>query len=334
MNNTERSDNLSGYYTVDCSVRDRNIFYFVLYEDYTAWPASKWNPNSSQGPHAKDIKKRILVWIRENAEDDQWSQETLTGISRLFGESCKKPKPQFVGIAGTDVYSIGSGEKGFEEKIPYFDQGGPFQGSASKARSIDGWLYAAGGGHCVGKRIAKGQWQSFTKKIRTPSEKNGQSHFFRDIDGFSVNDIYCVGDYGYVCHFDGEAWELQNLPTNINLQSVVCAGDGFVYVSGLHGATYKGRGQQWKNLYKGHLETQPLSGMTLGFKDMVWYQDRVWCTSDYGLWTIKDDKLEEADVPGFVNGCVGNLSTADGVLLLAGHGGAAFLENGQWLPIY
>lgn len=157
---------------------------------------------------------------------------------------------------------------------------------------------------------------------------------FHDIDGFSEDDIYCAGSYGVVCHFDGKDWLLKSMPTNVSLQSLCCAGDGFVYVSGMHGATFKGRGDKWKTLYKGSHDANPLQGMVLGFKDMVWYEDRVWCTSDYGLWTIKDDKLEEADVPDFVRGCSGNLSAADGVLLLAGYGGAAFKENGQWQQIY
>jgi len=252
----------------------------------------------------------------------------------MFGEACTKPKPQFVGIAGRDVYSIGSGEKGFEKDIPDFEQGGPFRGTTHKARRIDGWLYVCGGRNSLGKRVANSEWQSFTKRIPNPKRSDRLFNMFSDVDGFAENDIYVVGNTGQVYNYNGKDWQKKSLPTDIDFQSVCCAGDGFVYISGMHGATYKGRGDQWECLYKGHLEENPMSGMVLGFKDMVWYEDRVWCTSDYGLWTIKDDKLEEADVPGFVLGCMGNLSAADGVLLLAGHGGAAFLENGQWQEIY
>ena len=330
MNKADRTEHLAGYYTLDCCVRDRNIFYFVLYEDYTRWPKSKWDPNSSDGPDAAEIPRRVLIWMRHKPDGKQWSHSHFPGIGDMLGEACTRPKPQFVGIAGLQVYSIGSGEAGFEKDIPTFAQGGPFR-SITRARRINGWIYACGGGNGLGKRVANGQWQSFTKGMPDPYKAD---ILLEDVDGFSESDIYMAGHDGRVYHFDGKVGRRKMLPTRMNFQSLCCAGDGFVYISGLHGATYKGRGDQWKCLYKGHLETGPMPGMILGFKDMVWYKDRVWCTSDYGLWTIRDDKLEEAEVPDFVRGCAGNLSTADGVLLLAGHGGAAFLEDGQWREIY
>ena len=334
MSEKSLENRISGFYTSDCSVRNRNMFYFILYEDYTRWPESKWDPNSSGFPFETDIEKRILIWVRDQSEAKQWSHQSLTGVYRMFGDSCVKPKPQFVGVGGPIVYSIGSGEKGFENDIPYFEDGGPFRGAIIKSRCIDGWLYVCGGNNSLGKRLANSDWYSFTKKIPNPKRSDRLSNSFYDVDGFSENEIYVAADTGKVYCFNGTDWQMKTLPTDGNFQSLCCAGDGFVYVSGMHGATYKGRGDQWKCLYKGHLETDPMPGMLLGFHDMVWYEDRVWCTSDYGLWTIKDDRLEEADVPGFVHGCMGNLSVADGVLLLAGHGGAAFLENGQWHAIY
>jgi hypothetical protein len=331
MNKEEHEKRLAGYYTLDCSVRDKNIFYFVLYEDYTKWSESKWDPDSDDGPADENVPKRVLMWMRHEPEGKQWSHANLRGIPMMFGETCTKPKPQFVGVAGSIVYSVGSGERGFEKNIPTFDQGGPFRNITCKSRRIDGWLYVCGGDNSLGKRVANSQWQSFTKGM--PNPKN-LDNILRDVDGFSESDIYIVGTKGSVYHFDGKKGRKTTLPTDMDFQSLCCAGDGFVYISGLHGATWKGRGDQWQCLYQGHREADPLPGMSLGFKDMVWYQDRVWCTSDYGLWIIKDDKLEAADVPRFVLGCAGNLSAADGVLLLAGHGGAAFLENGQWQAIY
>jgi hypothetical protein len=76
--------------------------------------------------------------------------------------------------------------------------------------------------------------------------------------------------------------------------------------------------------------------LSLPFRDMVWYEDKVWCSSDYGVWVIKDDKLASASslLPDGMSVYAGNLSTADGVLLMAGYGGAAFLEKGVWTKIF
>lgn len=92
------------------------------------------------------------------------------------------------------------------------------------------------------------------------------------------------------------------------------------------GTVYRDRGDDWTLLYDGM--------MTIPFKDMVWYQDRVWCTSDYGLWTITNGNLQEAPVEAGVKICFGYLSARDGVLLVAGHGGAAFCEDGEWKVIF
>ena len=70
--------------------------------------------------------------------------------------------------------------------------------------------------------------------------------------------------------------------------------------------------------------------MTLAFKDMVWFDGKVWCTSDYGLWVIKDGKLKEAELPAEVTACAGNLSVGDGVMLLAGMYGATVYDGKTW----
>lgn len=74
---------------------------------------------------------------------------------------------------------------------------------------------------------------------------------FEDIDGFNINDIYCVGGRGDVWHSDGMKWKQTHFPSNLDLYTVCCAGDGYVYISGYGGTTFKGRGDQWKQIYKG-----------------------------------------------------------------------------------
>lgn len=112
-------------------------------------------------------------------------------------------------------------------------------------------------------------------------------------------------------------------PSNAWISTVCCGGDGRVYISGYEGLTFVGRENKWKKIHDG--------GISLGFKNMVWYDDRVWCTNDYGIWTIYKDKLLKAnDLPAEIAVCAGHFAVGDGVLLLAGLGGAAFLENGTW----
>lgn len=92
--------------------------------------------------------------------------------------------------------------------------------------------------------------------------------------------LHMCGNARSVGRRDGKLWQRCAFPTNLWLTAVCCGGDGEVYVGGLHGHVYKGRGDLWKQI------------------------------------------------------CAGNLSARDGILLVAGHGGAAFHEDGQWKVIF
>lgn len=58
--------------------------------------------------------------------------------------------------------------------------------------------------------------------------------------------------------------------------------------------------------------------MTLPFKDMVWHQDKLRRTNDYGLWTLEVGELVQAAVPSEIYVCADNLSVGDGAMLMAG----------------
>lgn len=77
--------------------------------------------------------------------------------------------------------------------------------------------------------------------------------------------------------------ETTPFPTNKLLYTVCCAGDGFVYIADFDGAIWKGRNEQWTQITHG--------GMTMPFLDMGWFDGRLWCASDYGIWVLEDDKL-------------------------------------------
>ena len=251
----------------------------------------------------------------------------LGGFDSFISGISHKPKSQHIAVShSNDVVIVGSGESS-EEKIKHHRDGGPLRGGISKLRTIDGWAYLCGGNNSVTRREGPDNWSDISKSIPNPDREDYLHNRFEDIDGFNENDIYCVGTDGQVYHFDGKSWRQQDFPSNIHLYTVCCGQDGFVYISGFQGKTFKGKLNTW----------EVISGpsTTLPFKDMVWYENKVWCTSDHGVWTIENNKVIEAKLPtSGIRLCQGNLSAADGVLLLAGYGGAAFLENGEWTQLY
>ncbi|MDH0868134.1 hypothetical protein [Mitsuaria sp. GD03876] len=317
--------NIDGFNIVDCVVRSREILYLLGREDYTSWPTEKWDPESMPPPAEDQIQKRVYPVMLEKPGDKMFSNMKLTGFDLAQIGLSRFPKEQCVVMTlEGEVYAMGSGEAGIEDNLKSWRlEKGPRRGGVHKMRTIDGWLYFCMGNRGVGKRLGKNDWLHFNDQIPDPPE---ESNSFDDIDGFSESDIYCVGNAGNVWHFDGKAWRQLDFPSNIHLESVVCAGDGQVYISGAQGTIFKGRGQRWQRIHEG--------SMSLPFKDLVWYEDRVWATSDYGVWQIHNDKLQSAELPDYIGNCAGNLSVGDGVLLLAGYGGAAFLRDGKWTRIF
>jgi len=318
---------LQGFFFTDCVVRSRNIFSFVMSQWLTEQVIEEWEEQD------RDIDlrdKRIVHFARKEPHGSQWSGGQYEEWDTIIGGAASLPKEQFIGIqAFGDAYGcvIGSGEDYVDDPIPNWRDGGPDRGTISKIKTIEGYAWYCGGGRSVGKRLGRGQWLAHTLAIPVSADPSETGEGFRDMDAFNAEDIYAVGGHGDVWHYDGQHWRQLAFPSNTFLFSVCCAQDGQVYIAGYQGVVFAGRGDRWRKIHSGGL-------IALPFVDMVWYEDRVWCTNENGFWTIHDDQLHYvSDLPAEISVCAGNLSVNDGVMLVAGVGGAAFCEKGQWHSI-
>jgi hypothetical protein len=309
----EYAKTLKGYNIVGCAVRSKDGFVFVAQEDYTKWPG--WN---GEPPDDGDLHQRVVPFWRDDPVGQQWSMTQINAFEGICAAITLLPKPQLVvsGVRGF-VYSVGSGDESLEKEAPS-------RGGVSKLKTIGEHVYLAGGRRTVLRREDKDRWLALGNSM--PAGKFLSTNGFQDVDGFSETHLYAVGGEGDVWRGDGKAWTQCAFPTNARLNTVCCAPDGKVYISGIQGITFVGKDETWK------LVAEP--GLSILFKDMIWHEDRVWCTNDYGVWWIKDGQLKQADLPGSVGLCSGYLSARDGVLLLAGHRGAAFLESNRWQVIF
>lgn len=314
----------------DCAVRNRDIFAFVMEPSYTDEQVKEEEDNDWDSSLRI---KAIFTFARSHEPEKQWGAKFLQGWQPIVVGTAHKPLNQSIGIEQYSTFPsfdhkcfvTGSGPA--YEDLPLTSMGptkgekGNFlRGHLAKLKTLDGYLYACGGGRGFGKRLDRGKWQSFSQLIPYEYEKDRLGGF-DDFDGWGENDIYAVGGVGDVWHFNGAQWRQIPFPSNYPLSAVCCGGDGNVYIAGYNGI-FMGRENRWKRI--GSIPTD------LPIKDMVWYEDKVWCTNDYGLWTIDKGKVARADVPAEVSACAGNLSVGDGVLLLAGLYGAVFKEAGEW----
>lgn len=233
------------------------------------------------------------------------------------------------------VASLGAGFDDWETDIPNdkSPQGvpeseWPIHRGAYKMNTINGKTYLAGGYRSIAVREGVNKWRSIVNRDQMPYPpftKTNSSFGFDQVDGFSETDLYAVGGAVDLWHFNGQQWREIKLPTNISIDRVCCAGDGMVYLGGQLGAVWRGRGDEWTELFSDQV--------SLPFEDIVWFDGRIWCTNDYGLWTIENGKLDVPDdLPSAAAVCSGSLAVGDGIMMVAGLGGAIIYDGKTWTP--
>jgi hypothetical protein len=320
---------LKGFRITGCSIRSRDIFYFVAVE------------RSHNRPRPEDdLITRIIPYFFTKP-GKPWAYSSYEGYRRILAGASQHPKSQFIGIdRGGDVIVIGGG-KMEEEHIPS-GRNGPKRGGIRRVKTIRGFAYVSSGFRGIARRDGPNLWTSLCADIPVKPEPDsfGRYYGFEDFDAFDNGELYCVGGISDVWRFDGKQWKQIDFPgkgyripgslacfgTRIPLQSVCCAGDGFVYIGGPDGAIWKGRDDHWQLINSANL--------SLPFKDMVWFHDRVYCTSDHSLWEIVGDEVRPCDVPEEILACSGNLAVGDGRMLLASESCAAYHDGTDWTLMF
>lgn len=332
-------DVLQKYSITDCAVRKKGIYVFIVSEILTDEELDEYE---EQGLDLFYRPKKIVTFIQDGDPSQngrQWFKNHLIGWDTPKIGACNKPRNHSITTEiatryDKHAYITGSGPAG---EIPYpprvalrgVELGGFIRGGVSRIKTIDGWAYAVGSNRTLGRFLDKDKWETLNKNLPEMELKESDllsTSGFEDVDGFSETDIYAAGGKGDVWHFDGENWEPIPFPTNDDIYSLCCGGDGYVYISCYGGMTFKGRGDNWKKIFNG--------GISGNFRDMVWHKDRVYCTNDYGLWQIQNDRVQRASLPDEIEVCAGHLYSNDGVMLMAGLGSAAYCEDGKWTLLY
>ncbi len=330
LNVQEYAEAFEKYYVVDCAIRDRNAFAFALDRVYSDEEVEEEERNNWDRSLRE---KRLVTVFRDSPPGDRLSYTNFEGWGPLKLGSMTVPKTQSILYESHEgrIYVNGSGDVAFEKPLNgRTNPDSPMHADVSRIKTFNGKAFLAGGYRGFAERLGRDAYRSHMALVdgfpldHPESGREG----FDDFDMFAEDDIYAAGGKGDVWHFDGKSWRQISLPTNAWLKTVCCGADGMVYISGYEGLTFMGRGDKWKKIHDG--------GVYLGWRDMVWFEDRAWATSENGLWTIKDGRVEfqNHELPPEISVCSGNLYVADGVMLMAGLGGACFRENGKWQSIF
>jgi len=207
--------------------------------------------------------------------------------------------------------------------LPQELDGSQYYAVYQNIKTVGGSTYAVGDPYRLYKRIDVDEWQNLTQFIDLPdaylSEREGDEHFgWQDLDGFSEQDMYLVGGRGEVWHFDGEGFNQHDFPSDEELTNVCCAGDGFVYVVSSKGHLWRGKGD------------------TCRWIDIVWFNNQLLLSSEFGLYQLRNDEVVGVDAPARATRYNGALSISpDNTLLLsAGNGGASLYDGTEWTVLF
>lgn len=196
----------------------------------------------------------------------------------------KEPKQHDI-IFGRYGEVLAFSDDGYNNEIIGPDVEGPLgRGVLRDIRLIGRHVYVCGMSRQVYRRVCQsnvlsGNWQRMDSGCVLPTPSN-QILGFTSIDGFSENEIYAVGWKGEVWQYDGSHWIKRDSPTNVKLERLICATDGFVYAVGQAGVILRGREDHWDIVANDATNDQ--------FWSAIWYQNRVWIATAKGIFMIED----------------------------------------------
>ena len=308
-----------GYHFVGCAVRAKDIIYLVGRKIYRS-------DDDGRSPSESATEKRIFNLILSCPEESRYGYSGVLGLDKLNIAISQVPKIHSLSIDGNGaVYAMGSGFDNIERSIDFDKHVGPQRGGVLAIKSIEGVVYGVGWSRSVCQREGPDQWVPIWNQLPVPKVKSTPDlnrYGFSAIDGFSGSDIYAAGGNGDVWHFDGDAWKQIRFPSDMLIYNVCCGGDGAVYIAGHGGTVFRGRGDQWSKICEGIA--------SYWFNDMVWYQDKVWGTNDYGICAFNENGEQKLDLPDFVRSSTGYMAQGDGVLVIAGMYGASMYDGTKW----
>lgn len=184
--------------------------------------------------------------------------------------------------------------------------------------SVEGVAYAVGLRGMVYRLDSITRWTRIDQGL--PTTFNIQA-----IHGFGSAELYAVGREGSLWWFGGKVWTEIELPTNVNLTTVKCAGDGKVYVGGDKGVIIRGRKDVWAVV--DHRETDD------DITDFEWFEEQLFVSTWMTLYRLRGDKLVPVDFDNDPPRNSVHLSAAKGVMWVAGEFDILSFDGKKWTRI-
>ncbi|NMO18963.1 hypothetical protein HPC49_14605 [Pyxidicoccus fallax] len=331
-------DFFGGFQVTDCAIEDRERLYFAL----TSLP-----DDDEDGLDEALPRTRFVSCALEQPLERRFYFAEFDSLSYPSTAVVTAPAPGFLAVdVRGQVYSLLDGDERNEDRLlsPWPNNHliqRDMRSSIQALKRVGDRVYALATERQLFLREGVGRWKPlantpegvpFPMKLE-PGASSAQNMGFKDLSAFSPDDMYAVGGSGDVWHYGGKRWSQVKFPSDLRLDTVCCAGDGKVYITGQDGTVWAGREGTWKQVQQGAF------GGFDRFVDSVWFADTLYCGSTgHGLWKL-DGKGRLAPVRQVDTNPISNMEyghprldvSLDGKHLLIASGGQAILHDGkQW----
>jgi photosystem II stability/assembly factor-like uncharacterized protein len=183
-----------------------------------------------------------LFYLRDSGEWGHFDVETIVVSVCVVA----KPRRIYFALGRDGLVWVGEsgGGQPFIERIPDAGTVKGKYGYLSQIRDIANDVYVCGDGGQVYRRTSNG-WIHIDDGI-LEKRSRPRSNCHNGIDGTGPNDIYVVGEYGRIFHFDGKKWKQVGFQTNLHLERVRCVNRDEVYICGAGGLLLRGNRSGWE----------------------------------------------------------------------------------------
>lgn len=304
---------LKGYVITDIATRLNRTVALLLKPDWPEKKISKLNDDQ--------IPCRVFLFFIDDVNKNAMVDWESGFESPILGAS-EIPVPQYLILSNAlhgPVYPMGGGKADWEIEI-IEENNFPL---SKKIKCIDGYAWAVGENRQIYKRIELEKWEKIDKGF--DKAKGIFKVGFKDIDGFSDNDIYAVGGKGDVWHYNGSKWAKCQFPSDEQLNTICCAKDGFVYIASRN-SIWKGKENEWSKLCD--------IDVPLSLNDCCWFKDKLWITHDYGILIWDGEKVEtEVAYKDMILPLKGYLDCTDDFLFVANLHAVWSFDGEEWTEV-
>ncbi|NHZ65728.1 hypothetical protein [Massilia genomosp. 1] len=269
-------------------------------------------------------------------QDRHWQVSSVCTISGFSAQGNRAYVALEEGSGVVGFYIPGSDHVA-DEILPGAEDGHGIP-SLTDINQIGNNLYICGYGGKVMRR-ADGTWKTFDKGLKATglgdyleqgmsvSEALKAARLTqRDmcaIDGFSEEAIFCVGREGLLFCFDGSTWLQVAQATNVDLNCVHCADDGWVYAAGNNGVLVQGKGSNFHVLDTGAHDD---------FYSTTWFNGHLYVGGLKGLYRLESGKLRYVDTGQGTFKCRA-LDSGHGQMLVVAKRWLAVFDGKRWQRI-